>query len=128
MMLRLSVLLVCLLAAVPVFAQGQVLRNDGLQVTLHSQVQPVPLNLMHSWVITLHSAEGRALESAIIQVDGGMPAHDHGLATRPQVTTALGDGRYLLEGVRFHMAGEWLLHLQVEHQGRHYQIDVALHL
>lgn len=124
---RLCWLLLCLLH-VPAWAQVEVLRSAGLQVEMQSQVQPVPLNQMHSWVITLRSAAGQPLESASILVEGGMPAHDHGLATRPQVTSALGNGRYLLEGVRFHMAGEWLLQLQVEHQGQRYLVDVALQL
>lgn len=124
---RVCLMLLCLLG-VPAHAQVEVLRSAGLQVGMQSQVQPVPLNLMHSWIITLHSASGEPLESASIAVEGGMPAHDHGLATRAQVTTALGGGRYLLEGVRFHMSGAWLLQLQVEHQGQQYRIDVAVQL
>ncbi len=120
-------LLLCLLS-LPVLAQGQVLRSDGLQVELRSQVQPPPLNQMYSWIITLRSAEGVPLDGARITVDGGMPAHDHGLATRPEVTAEQGEGRYLLEGVRFHMAGDWLLQLQVELGGQVYHVDVALQL
>lgn len=110
------------------WAQIEVLHSSGLQLDMQSQVQPVPLNQMHSWVITLRSAEGVPLEGAHISVEGGMPAHDHGLATSPQVTTALGSGRYLLEGVRFHMAGEWLLKLQIAHEGQHYTAEVAMQL
>ena len=39
----------------------------------------------------------------------GMPDHDHGLPTQPQVTSRLENGDYLLEGVRFHMPGKWQL-------------------
>ena len=36
-----------------------------------------------------------------------MPAHNHGLPTKPRVTEALGGGDYRLDGVRFHMSGYW---------------------
>ncbi len=126
--MRLLLILLLGLTSLPVLAQGQILRSDGLQVELRSQVQPPPLNQMHSWLITLRNAEGMALDGARIRVEGGMPAHDHGLATRPEVTAEQGEGRYLLEGVRFHMAGEWLLQLQIEHGGQVYHVDVALQL
>ena len=47
-------------------------------------------------------------------VSGGMPAHDHGLPSRPRVTRALGDGAYLLEGLKFHMNGRWEVRLDIE--------------
>jgi hypothetical protein len=126
--MRLLLALLLSVTSLPALAQGQVLRSDGLQVELRSQVQPPPLNQMHSWLITLRNADGAPLDGARIRVEGGMPAHDHGLATRPEVTAEQGEGRYLLEGVRFHMAGEWLLQLQIEHGGQLYHVDVAVQL
>ncbi len=126
--MRLLLALLLSVTSLPALAQGQVLRSDGLQVELRSQVQPPPLNQMHSWLITLRNADGAPLDGALIRVEGGMPAHDHGLATRPEVTAEQGQGRYLLEGVRFHMAGEWLLQLQIEHGGQVYHVDVAVQL
>ncbi len=126
--MRLLLALLLSVTSLPALAQGQVLRSDGLQVELRSQVQPPPLNQMHSWLITLRNADGAPLDGAHIRVEGGMPAHDHGLATRPEVTAEQGEGRYLLEGVRFHMAGEWLLQLQIEHGGQVYHVDVAVQL
>ncbi len=126
--MRLLLALLLSVTSLPALAQGQVLRSDGLQVELRSQVQPPPLNQMHSWLITLRNADGAPLDGARIRVEGGMPTHDHGLATRPEVTAEQGEGRYLLEGVRFHMAGEWLLQLQIEHGGQVYHVDVAVQL
>ena len=62
---------------------------------------------MHSWILHVETEDGEPVEGARIEVDGGMPAHDHGLATRPRVTAELGDGDYQLDGVRFHMGGYW---------------------
>jgi len=36
-----------------------------------------------------------------------MPMHDHGFPTAPRVTKELGNGTYLLEGVKFNMPGWW---------------------
>jgi len=50
---------------------------------------------------------------AAFSVTGGMPDHGHGLPTQPKVTQYLGEGRYLLEGVKFNMGGEWMLRLHI---------------
>ena len=65
------------------------------------------INRMHSWILHIASDSGVGLEGAIIDVEGGMPAHDHGLPTKPRVTEDLGGGDYKLEGMRFHMSGYW---------------------
>ena len=70
-------------------------------------------NTLHSWIATVKTADGVAVEDAQITVDGGMPQHGHGLPTAPQVTAALGDGRYRIEGVRFNMSGGWEFKLHV---------------
>ena len=69
---------------------------------------------LHSWVISLRGANGAPVENATFTVDGGMPQHHHGLPTSPAVTVHLGDGRYRLEGVKFHMSGWWELRLAIE--------------
>ena len=43
-----------------------------------------------------------------------MPQHGHGLPTTPQVTKNLGNGRYLIEGVKFNMRGWWIFELGVD--------------
>jgi hypothetical protein len=42
-----------------------------------------------------------------------MPAHAHGLPTTPQVKS-LGGGRYLIEGLKFHMPGAWEVALRIK--------------
>jgi hypothetical protein len=82
--------------------------DNGLyQVSFASNLDPISLNQMHSWVLTVQTPDGEPVENATIQVDGGMPQHGHGLPTRPQVTEELGDGAYLVEGLRFQMGGWW---------------------
>lgn len=69
---------------------------------------------LQSWVLTLKSANGGAVEDAKIAVGGGMPEHNHGLPTSPTVTDALGGGRYRIDGVRFNMAGRWELRFSID--------------
>jgi hypothetical protein len=64
--------------------------------------------------IAVADSTGRPVEDASIAVDGGMPAHGHGLPTQPRVTRALGNGEYLVEGLRFNMGGWWELRLHVD--------------
>lgn len=100
----------------------------GLTISMTSQMVPLGINQMHNWIVTVTTADGQPVEGAAIQVDGGMPAHNHGLATRPQVTDYLGDGQYLLQGMRFHMNGRWALVLRIEHNGRRHTAEFNLHL
>jgi len=58
-------------------------------------------------------ADGRAVEGAILAIDGGMPEHGHGLPTRPRMTRVLGAGAYEVEGVRFNMGGWWELKVTI---------------
>ena len=57
--------------------------------------------------VTVIDGEGHAIDGATLTIDGGMPQHGHGLPTRPRVTESLGDGAYVIEGVRFNMGGWW---------------------
>ena len=61
-------------------------------VSYESALQPIEINQMHYWVLHIESEGGGLVTGAHIEVIGGMPAHDHGLPTRPRVTTELEDG------------------------------------
>ena len=87
-------------------------QNSTLQV--FSQLSPVIINRIHSWELVLTRPDGSPLAGAEISVLGGMPDHDHGLPTLPVVTTETSPGRYLLEGVRFHMPGRWQLSFTIQ--------------
>lgn len=52
-----------------------------------------------------------------LRVDAQMPEHRHGMNYRPTVAST-GDGRYLAEGLLFHMPGRWQLVFDVERGGR----------
>jgi hypothetical protein len=74
---------------------------------------PVPLLAIHAWTVTIADASGRPVDDARLTVLGGMPAHAHGLPTVPEVRN-LGGGRYLVEGLKFHMPGAWVVAFRIK--------------
>lgn len=68
---------------------------------------------LHSWTVTVKTADGKPVSDAVILVDGGMPEHNHGLPTAPEVTDNLGEGQYRVEGVKFSMSGWWELRFDI---------------
>ena len=93
--------------------------DQGLyQVSISSQLDPIAINRIHNWTLYLETADGQPVENAEITVDGGMPQHDHGLPTAPQVTQDLGNGDYLVEGLRFHMDGWWEIKFVIKSAGQ----------
>ena len=68
---------------------------------------------LHSWRLTLTTKAGVPVENAAIDVSGGMPQHNHGLPTSPQVTDYLGAGNYRIEGLKFTMSGWWQLRVGI---------------
>lgn len=75
--------------------------------------EALEINRLYSWVVHVEDSDGTPVENALLEVDGGMPAHNHGLPTEPKMTEYLGGGDYRIEGLRFHMMGEWELRLQI---------------
>lgn len=81
--------------------------NGHFVVSYDSRLQPIGINKIHDWTIHVETPQGMPVDGAEISIIGGMPVHDHGLPTLPQTTTYLGDGDYLVEGMKFHMNGWW---------------------
>jgi hypothetical protein len=96
------------------FALTRATAENRFIVRLDPPVTPAAINQIHSWKIKLTSPTGIPIAHAHIAVDGGMPQHGHGLPTRPQVTQELGDGTYLLEGMKFSMTGWWEIKLAIQ--------------
>jgi hypothetical protein len=84
------------------------------RVAVHPLANPIAINKMLAFEIRLRSVSGEAVSGAKISVDGGMPQHGHGFPTQPKVTKELGDGRYLLEGMKFSMPGWWEIKLKFD--------------
>ena len=83
--------------------------NGLFQVKVGSELNPIVINRMHSWTLMITTAEQTPVLDAEVTVTGGMPEHDHGLATRPRITAGIVAGSYRVDGMRFHMGGSWQL-------------------
>ncbi len=102
--------------------------SNGLKIEIYSRLSPLRINRIHSWRIRILDANNNAVSVEALAVKGGMPEHDHGLPTQPQITKQLENSDYLLEGVRFHMQGKWLLQIDLQNNGSQDQalIDFSL--
>lgn len=117
---------ICMLALVALFLSACMSPPEGLdlstqRVSEHGryrvQVKPleaaVPVNKIHRWEVQVTRPGGEPVANAKIGVDGGMPQHGHGLPTKPRVTRELGNGVYLVEGMKFNMSGWWEIKITV---------------
>lgn len=68
---------------------------------------------VQSWILTLKTRTGAPVDNAAVEISGGMPQHNHGLPTSPQVTAYMGEGRYRIDGLKFTMSGWWQLRLSI---------------
>jgi hypothetical protein len=95
------------------------LSNQGIYKASYTpKRQPIAINQIHSWTIHIATPDGRPVTDASITVDGDMPQHGHGLPTQPQVTKNLGNGDYLVEGMKFQMGGWWVADFTIEAHGQ----------
>jgi hypothetical protein len=81
--------------------------------TIRPDGDSIPQKKLQQWTLHLENASGTPVNAAKIMIDGGMPQHGHGLPTKPLVTRELGDGDYLVEGMKFNMGGWWVVKFRV---------------
>jgi hypothetical protein len=98
-------------------------RRGVYKISFEAELDPIEINKIHAWVLSVRTSSGDPVTTAEISVLGGMPLHDHGMPTRPRVTEYLGEGRYRLEGMRFHMNGHWEVSVTVKADGK---VDTAV--
>ena len=90
-------------------------RVESAGVTLVFRTLPAAIALgRHFTIEALVCGEGTF--PVLTRVDAQMPEHRHGMNYRPTLA-AQGSGRYLAEGLLFHMPGRWELSFVVEAGG-----------
>ena len=96
------------------FGSGPRISAEGrYAATLRAQ-EPIRPRKMQTISVFVEDADGRAVDGAVITIDGGMPQHGHGLPTSPRMTGDLGGGVYEIGGVRFNMRGWWEFKLTID--------------
>ncbi len=108
-----AVYMMALQAPPPDFALTKLSQKGLFRVALDPEPDVLTVGPIHNWTVTVTLPNGEPVTGARFAIDGGMPAHHHGLPTRPQVTAELGEGRYRIEGVKFSMGGLWVLKIAV---------------
>jgi uncharacterized protein (DUF58 family) len=114
---------VMMMLAMPVpadlnYATTRLTDNGLYRVAYTAPAEVLPINEIHTWKLHVTTPDGRPVENATITVDGDMPQHGHGLPTRPQVTQYLGNGEYLVEGMKFQMGGWWIVEFDITVEGQ----------
>lgn len=99
------------------FSTTRVSDRSMFQMTIIPETDPIRINEIHRWKLHVETPEGKIIENATIAVDGDMPEHGHGLPTVPKVTQYLGNGDYLVEGMKFQMTGWWVMDFDVTADG-----------
>ena len=107
--------------------QSWISKNENFTVSIESDLDPIVINQIHSWSLHLQDARGQSVTGADLSFIGGMPEHNHGLATAPVIESSR-EGSYLLQGLRFHMMGLWELELTIEHAGISDMVLITLKL
>jgi hypothetical protein len=91
------------------------LTDGGSYYVFWDSIPPViPFNEQFRLSAMVHDGEDTTLmlTDRILMVDASMPAHDHGMETTPEVVMSE-SGVYTVNGMLFHMAGEWELEFAV---------------
>lgn len=93
---------------------GEAVSEGGrYRIAVRARDAAAPRGQLHDWIVRIQRTDGRPLRPLHIGFTGGMPSHGHGFVTAPRVTRDLGGGEFLVEGVKFHMAGAWELRVTV---------------
>ena len=117
-----AALLVALLSSCMLFARPpkdldysrtRVSESGAYRATIQPQGDSIPQGKLQSWTLRLETtASGAPVDAATVGVDGGMPQHGHGLPTKPRARR-VGEGEYLVEGLKFNMGGWWVVKFRV---------------
>lgn len=89
------------LAYRPLSADGMGTKENRIPIAKHFTLE-----------VQLCGKDG-ASNARLSKADASMPEHRHGMNYRPAIT-ALGSGRFRVDGMMFHMAGRWQLVFEIQ--------------
>jgi len=109
---------------------AQIVSKEGsFRLTLQSNPAPLPLNELFEITVSVDAsaAADDSINPVWLRGNAEMPEHKHGMNTRV-IVEQLGDGRFVLKGLLFHMRGEWLITFDVAKGRVHEQATVRIEL
>lgn len=86
-------------------------KTKSFVVSLQTTPAQIPVNQHFSMEFTVRAADGAKVPEQVA-VNADMPSHGHGMNTKPRLT-ALGAGRWRVEGMLFHMPGAWEIYVYI---------------
>jgi hypothetical protein len=86
-------------------AQRMVVQSQGLQLAFAPVAGPLPVGRHFAIDVQICPQDGTSLATDL-RVDADMPAHRHGMNYKTRVR-ALGENRFVVDGLMFHMPGRW---------------------
>jgi len=89
---------------------GLVVFSDHYIIALRPEPLHIEVGEPFSLLLNVCTKSDRPAE--LVAVDAQMPEHRHGMNYRPTIV-ALGEGRYRVDGMVFHMPGRWEISLDV---------------
>ena len=104
-------------AACPAPPAGASVMADGpVQAAWQVEAGAIAVGRPFAIIVLLCPADAQ-----LLRVDASMPEHRHGMNYRSSLKP-LGDGRWRVEGLLWHMAGRWELRLDVQSQGLEHRL------
>jgi len=121
--MKLWACLLALLTAMPAWADcpldlghgtGLVLFSSRHMVAFRPDPFRVEVGMPFTLIMNVCTKKGEPAE--LVSVEAIMPAHKHGMNYAPTIVPGK-DGRYRVEGMMFHMSGDWELTFDVRSDG-----------
>lgn len=97
-------------------ADAQLIKDGALQAAWRPDAGPITVGRPFALLVTLCPADAQ-----LLRVDATMPEHRHGMNYRASIKP-LGDGRWRVEGLLWHMSGRWELSLDLQSQGKEHRL------
>lgn len=98
------------------------------RVALEPRVTPIPPARPHDWDLRIENADGSDFSAERIWIEGGLPAEGIELLLRPRVSPPQGPGQFVVEGVNFHVRGDWVLRVELVGEAGPDRADFEVHV
>ena len=110
-------------AACPAPPAGAAVMAEGpVQAVWQAEPSPITVGRPFALWVTLCPAD-----AVLLRVDATMPEHRHGMNYRPSLKP-LGEGRWRVEGLLWHMSGRWELTLDLQAKGQDHRLRQSVSL